>query len=96
MIALCEKTLDLAEKNAFSIVADGQRKDRDTIEGMKSSTVRLWRWHLISKSNFYLGKLDEALELLQKQEQIQPIADKYAYLSHIHYESWFDIIVSVF
>ncbi|KAH7667206.1 Dnaj-like subfamily c member 7 protein [Dioscorea alata] len=77
VIALCEKTLDLAEKNAFSIVADGKRKDRDTTEGMKSSTVRLWRWYLISKSNFYLGKLDEALELLQEQEQIQPIADKY-------------------
>ncbi|KAM0947868.1 putative DnaJ domain, tetratricopeptide-like helical domain superfamily [Dioscorea sansibarensis] len=82
VIALCEKTLDLAEKNAFLIVADGKQKDRgttdrDTTEGMKSSPVRLWRWHLISKSNFYLGKLDEALELLQKQKQVPLVADKF-------------------
>ncbi|KAJ0978005.1 hypothetical protein J5N97_013479 [Dioscorea zingiberensis] len=77
VIELCEKTLDLAKKNAFLIVADGKHKDIDTTEGMKGSLLRPWRWHLISKSNFYLGKFDEALELLQKHEQLQPIIEKY-------------------
>lgn len=54
MIQHCEQTLDISEKNSQS----------------NSSHVKLWRWALQSKSHFRLGKLDLALDLIEKQEKV--------------------------
>ena len=67
---MCEQTLSAAEKNFVSIGVDGQFVDT------KCSFARVWRWHLISKSYFYLGKLDVALDLLQKLERMGSISYK--------------------
>jgi DnaJ family protein C protein 7 len=62
-IQFCERTLDFAEKNFGGI-------------DPKNSCLRLWRWRLMSKSYFYLGKLDVALDFIEKQEQIKSIDNK--------------------
>ncbi|XP_019165840.1 PREDICTED: dnaJ homolog subfamily C member 7 homolog [Ipomoea nil] len=35
-----------------------------------NDSVRLWRWRIMSKSYYHLGKLKEALHLIKKQEQV--------------------------
>ncbi|KAI3822495.1 hypothetical protein L1987_10085 [Smallanthus sonchifolius] len=40
----------------------------DEADTPTDSSSRLWRSHLIVKSYFYLGRLDEALEFIKKQE----------------------------
>ncbi|KAJ6791222.1 Uncharacterized protein M6B38_245350 [Iris pallida] len=76
VIQFCEGTLDLAEKNSIVPEVDSQLKDASS-GLLRSSPATLWRWHLISKSYFHLGKLEEALELLQKHENVKPAVDKY-------------------
>nr|GMD84483.1 DnaJ homolog subfamily C member 7-like isoform X1 [Ipomoea batatas] len=58
-IKLCEQTLDFAEKN-FAL--------HDTEN--KNDSIRLWRWRIMSKSYYHLGKLTAALHLIKKQEQV--------------------------
>ncbi|KAG0502775.1 hypothetical protein HPP92_002847 [Vanilla planifolia] len=77
-IEICEQTIELAEKNAFVAEADCQIKDHNYSGFMERSYVRLWRWHIISKSYFYLGKLHEADELLQKCEKVKPVTEKFS------------------
>eukprot|EP00258_Populus_trichocarpa_P018115 XP_006381002.2 uncharacterized protein LOC7496120 [Populus trichocarpa] len=78
VIQLCEQTLCAAEKYFASVGADGQFVDIGCSESENCSFARVWRWHLISKSNFYLGKLEVALDLLEKLEQMRSISYKYA------------------
>ncbi|XP_021621833.1 uncharacterized protein LOC110621866 isoform X2 [Manihot esculenta] len=78
VIQLCEQTLCAAEKNFISSGTDDQFVDKGDSQTNSHSFVRLWRWHLISKSYFYLGRLEAALDLLEKLEQMGSISDKYA------------------
>lgn len=64
---MCEQTLESAERNSLS-------KDKDG--SVTSYPVNHWRWGLVSKSYFYLGRLEEALELLEKLEQLGPKKEK--------------------
>ncbi|KAK1429513.1 hypothetical protein QVD17_11722 [Tagetes erecta] len=41
-----------------------------------NSSSRLWRSSLIIKSNFYLGRLDEALEFIKKQENSDSVTKR--------------------
>lgn len=68
-IQLCEQTLPVAEKNFTSVLTDNG--------SVTYSLARLWRWRLISQSYFCIGKLEVALDLLQKLEQVGSISDKY-------------------
>lgn len=68
--------MESAERNSFSNGADGKSEHADGSESMKSYPVNLWRWGLVSKSYFYLGRLEEALELLEKHEQLGPVKEK--------------------
>lgn len=76
VIQLCEQTLCAAEKNFISSGTDDQFVDKGDSQTNSHSFVRLWRWHLISKSYFYLGRLEAALDLLEKLEQMGSISDK--------------------
>ncbi|ERN05158.1 uncharacterized protein LOC18433326 isoform X1 [Amborella trichopoda] len=69
VIQFCEQTLDSAERNFPFVSVEGDQKSVDDSASRKSVSVRLWRWHMISKSYFHLGKLEEALDLLQKHQQ---------------------------
>lgn len=64
VIQLCEQTLDIAEKNSCADVLANSKGD-----------VKLWRWHLQSKSHYRLGRLELALDLIEKQEKV-PISSK--------------------
>lgn len=62
-IEVCEQSLCFAEKNYIS--------------GNESCLlVKLWRWCLISKSYFHLGRLEAALALLDKLTLVGSIKDK--------------------
>lgn len=65
VIQLCEQSSELAGKNSNF----GRCGARDP---------RLWRWVLLSKSYFYLGKLEEALQVLKKYEEVKPIDERYS------------------
>ncbi|XP_057783836.1 uncharacterized protein LOC131001452 isoform X2 [Salvia miltiorrhiza] len=66
VIQLCEQTLDIAEKNfGADLLANPSN----------SSHVKLWRWRLQSKSHYRQGRLDLALDLIEKQEKV-PISSK--------------------
>ncbi|XP_052185716.1 uncharacterized protein LOC127797154 isoform X2 [Diospyros lotus] len=69
LIQLCEQTLGSAEMNCSVISGDKNLTDLDHIDVEKNLSFRLWRWHLTIKSYFYLGKLDEALDFVKKQEE---------------------------
>lgn len=76
VIKFCEQTLDLAEQNSAVTTGDSQFNDKDLSEHTKSSSARLWRWRLIAKSYFCLGKLEEALVLIRKHEELKSGLDK--------------------
>ncbi|XVE95885.1 hypothetical protein REPUB_Repub02eG0173700 [Reevesia pubescens] len=75
VIQLCEQSLYVAEKNFSKAETDNQLA---SIDGSGCySTAMLWRWHLMSKSYFSMGKLEKALELLQNLEQVGSVKDKH-------------------
>ncbi|KAI3471628.1 hypothetical protein Pfo_028278 [Paulownia fortunei] len=67
VIQLCEQTLDIAKKNFGADHLDDP--------SCKNSHVKLWRWHLQTKSHYRLGRLDLALDLIEKQEKM-PISSR--------------------
>lgn len=69
MIQLCEQTIDSAEKNSPTLGADGHVANIDGSGLSKDFSFRLWRIRLIFNSYFYLGRLEEALTLLEKQKE---------------------------
>ncbi|KAJ4830984.1 hypothetical protein Tsubulata_009302 [Turnera subulata] len=70
VIQLCEKTLSAAEKNFASVGDDNCIAELDGSVTEIYSVPRVWRWHLMSKSYFYLGKLEMALDILQTLEEM--------------------------
>ncbi|XVE75558.1 hypothetical protein DITRI_Ditri12bG0103100 [Diplodiscus trichospermus] len=72
-IQLCEESLHVAEKNFSEAETDSQLASIDR-SGCYSIAM-LWRWHFMSKSYFYMGKLEKALELLQKHQQAGSLKD---------------------
>ncbi|KAG0452334.1 hypothetical protein HPP92_024998 [Vanilla planifolia] len=87
-IQICEQTLELAEKNAVVTESDCLPNDSNHSKSTARSDVRLWRWHVISRSYFHLGKLEEACELIQKHERVKPVIDKYGNTSVESYTSF--------
>ncbi|KAJ4979280.1 hypothetical protein NE237_010060 [Protea cynaroides] len=76
VIQLCERTLDSAERNSVTASFGCPLEKKDISKGNKDCAERLWRAHLISKSYFYLGKLEEALDLLEKEEILRTVVEK--------------------
>ncbi|CAM8961373.1 unnamed protein product [Rhodiola kirilowii] len=67
VIQLCEHSLSYAEMNRPTLIGDDQLTDQDDYLISKYYYFRLWRYHLIVKSCFQLGKLEQAVELLEKE-----------------------------
>ncbi|CAH8392834.1 unnamed protein product [Eruca vesicaria subsp. sativa] len=67
VIELCENTLQTAERNYVSAGPDGM-ENVDGV-GSKHHSLIVWRWNMISKSHFYLGNLEMALDTLEKLQQ---------------------------
>ncbi|XP_057955662.1 uncharacterized protein LOC131149321 isoform X2 [Malania oleifera] len=68
VIKLCEQTLGSAEKNSPMIGADGNLEKADNSELAKYSSSRIWCCCLSFKAYFYLGRLEEAHEMVEKLE----------------------------
>ncbi|GAU17961.1 hypothetical protein TSUD_330860 [Trifolium subterraneum] len=69
-IQLCEQSLKLAEKN-FASANNSNNSTHDSY-----SSVKLWRWALISKCYFRLGRLDASLNIIEKLRQTASVNDK--------------------
>lgn len=67
-IQFCEQSLYVAQNSSSEAEIDKQITGTDGCGCY--SIAMLWRWHFMSKSYFYMGKLDKALELLQKLEHV--------------------------
>lgn len=65
-IKLCEQSLCFAEKNC---IAESDIVKTDASGFQSHSFVRLWRWCLITKALFYLGKFEAALDTVGKLVQ---------------------------
>lgn len=74
VIELCQQTVDLAERNAVLVNANGE-PNNSSVSGKAESSVTLWRPYLICKSYFLLGKLEEALDLLKRHELAAPVKE---------------------
>lgn len=68
VIQLCEQTLSFAEKNFALAGNDEHLENKSGSTWKRKSCVRLWRSCLISKCYFHVGRLEIALDLLEKQE----------------------------
>ncbi|KAI3938308.1 hypothetical protein MKW92_023207 [Papaver armeniacum] len=77
VVQMCEQSLSSAEVNCASISDDSKLKNLDHAKENKTSPARLWRWRLISLSYFYLGRLEESLEYLEKLELAGSAAEKF-------------------
>ncbi|PUZ57276.1 hypothetical protein GQ55_5G417000 [Panicum hallii var. hallii] len=69
VIRFCEETLYVAERNSLCLCPDkhSESNNLDT----NTCYVKLWRYHLIAKSYFFLGKLEEAHQFLKKYDQVK-------------------------
>ncbi|CAM0880905.1 unnamed protein product [Alopecurus aequalis] len=63
VIRFCEETLHLADRNSVSVCVD---EHPENINLDSSSPVKSWRYYLIARSYFFMGKLEEAHQFLKK------------------------------
>ncbi|XP_030457885.2 uncharacterized protein LOC115678635 isoform X1 [Syzygium oleosum] len=75
VVKLCEQSLKFAEKN-FGALGVNLTSDMVDSDCGGNSAVRLWRFFMMAKSYFCLGRLEEALELLEKIEQTECYGDR--------------------
>ncbi|KAK9273943.1 hypothetical protein L1049_018755 [Liquidambar formosana] len=75
VIQHCEQSLGSALKNSPSLGDDGQLANLDGSVLSRGFSFRVWRCRLIFNSYFYLGKLEEALDLLE-QEELRSVTEK--------------------
>ncbi|KAL8095348.1 uncharacterized protein LOC141693196 [Apium graveolens] len=76
VVHLCEQTLGFAEKNFTSTDTANQLSNADSCNG-SNSDIKLWRWRLMSKSYFHMGRLEASLEIIKKQEQLRSTDHEY-------------------
>lgn len=76
VVPLCEQTLGFAEKNFGSIDPAIQLSNNDG-SNCNNSNARVWRWRLMSRSYFHMGRLEASLDLIKQQEQLRSVEDKY-------------------
>ncbi|EXB88167.1 DnaJ homolog subfamily C member 7 [Morus notabilis] len=69
VIELCEQTLGSAERNSYPIDASDQSSNLDGSKHSKYCYFRMWRCRITLKSHFHLGRLEDGLSLLEKQEE---------------------------
>jgi DnaJ family protein C protein 7 len=73
VIQLCEHTFDSAKKNSPPLHADYHVENLGP-ELTKGISFMIWRCRFIFKSYFHLGRLEEAIVSLEKQEELTSIA----------------------
>ncbi|XP_062231256.1 uncharacterized protein LOC133928786 [Phragmites australis] len=74
VIQLCQESVNPTERNSVFYNANGQPRNF-TVSEKTPCSGRYWRPYLICKSYFLSGKLEEALDLLNKHEQVTPVKE---------------------
>ncbi|OEL32161.1 hypothetical protein BAE44_0006821, partial [Dichanthelium oligosanthes] len=69
VIRFCEETLYVAERNSLCLCPD-KHSESNNLDN-NTCSVKLWRYHLIAKSYFFLGKLEEAHQFLKRFDKIK-------------------------
>ncbi|CAI9099785.1 OLC1v1036659C1 [Oldenlandia corymbosa var. corymbosa] len=69
VIELCEQTLHIAEKN-FNAAQLASESDLQC-----KNSVKCWRWYLMSKCQFHLGRLEVALDLIERQQNCASVSE---------------------
>ncbi|CAN0901818.1 DnaJ homolog subfamily C member 7 [Linum grandiflorum] len=69
VIQLCEQTFDSAKKNSPEVPADYDPMHADTSALKWETSFRLWRCRLSFMSYFYLGRLEDAINSLEKHAE---------------------------
>ncbi|KAJ4839607.1 hypothetical protein Tsubulata_029635 [Turnera subulata] len=77
VIQFCEQSYDSARNNSFPIDADYHLENLDGSKFGKDNPLGIWRSCLIFKSYFYLGKLEEAIGSLEKQEELDSLSRRF-------------------
>ncbi|XP_027926546.1 uncharacterized protein LOC114183653 [Vigna unguiculata] len=72
-IQLCEQSQHLAEKN-FVLANNAPVSDSSLCDSY--SSVKLWRWSVISKCYFRLGRLEASLNVLEQLQHLVSVTDK--------------------
>lgn len=67
-IQLCEQSQCLAEKNMANSTENVNISSHDS-----NICVRMWRWSVISKCHFHLGRLEASLNTLEKLHKAVPL-----------------------
>ena len=85
---MCEQSLPVA-KRSHGIAVNEQHQDNFSScanQNRENLHLKQWRWRLSAKCLYYLGKLDEAIDLLKKHESSVPsnAVDKYLTLFMFH------------
>ncbi|XP_006644051.3 uncharacterized protein LOC102708842 isoform X2 [Oryza brachyantha] len=88
VIRFCEETLHLAAENSLSLCQHSKIIDFDNC----SSSVKLWRYYIIAKSYFFIGKLEEAHQFLKKHRQEALVECRYGKKSQQSISSFFTAI----
>lgn len=83
MIQLCEQSLVFAKMNCLPLGGDVQSANPDSSVLSKRYYFKIWRFNMIFKSYFYLGKLEEALDLLEKQDGLRFVTEKNSKVAHL-------------
>ncbi|KAH7288655.1 hypothetical protein KP509_31G035700 [Ceratopteris richardii] len=69
-IRFCEASLPAAERNHWSTVPEKHNDLKEACQNNEKVHLQLWRWRLSAKALFYLGRLEDAVDLLKKHEDI--------------------------
>ena len=56
---------------------DSQVCNDDSLEILGQFPIKLWWWRMCAKAHFYMGRLEEALDLLLKYEEVNFTLEKY-------------------
>ncbi|KAJ7976734.1 Heat shock protein DnaJ with tetratricopeptide repeat [Quillaja saponaria] len=74
-IQICEQSRCFAEKN-FASAKPGENGNGSGCDSLLY--MRLWRWSLISRCYFHLGRLEASLDVVEKLEQDVSVTEKSA------------------
>ncbi|CAN6351235.1 unnamed protein product [Urochloa humidicola] len=74
VIQLCQESVNPAERKSVLFSANGEPKNYSVSEKAQFCGM-YWRPYLICKSYFLSGKLDEALDLLKKHDEVTPVKE---------------------
>lgn len=72
VVQLCELSLASAERNhaAVSVESSTYPQPQGSQTQLGGYALKVWRWQLNARAKFHLGRLEEALELLQKLDEV--------------------------